>query len=195
MSYDNGWGTTGHHSTYAHAVGHIQTWLGLGCPAEKTGVGGSFYGYTNTVGTGGTSYKDIVGQYPAAAYVDEYAGYKYNGIPTIEAKTEYAAQHIAGVMIWELSQDTSDSLSLLQAIGRKISGSAAGLTLGYFTERVVSATVSSQNLNTNAMTANSSFSDGGTDGGSVVIEAKATGDGSATNYSTYFNYPGIPTRI
>lgn len=194
MSYDNGWGTTGHHSTYAHAVGHIQTWLGLGCPAEKLVLGVPFYGYTNTVGTGGTSYKDIVGQYPAAAYVDEYAGYKYNGIPTIEAKTEYAAQHIAGVMIWELSQDTSDSLSLLQAIGRKISGSSAGLTLGYFTERIVSATVSSQNLNTNAMTANSSFSDGGTDGGSVVIEAKATGDGSATNYSTYFNYPGDPNQ-
>ncbi|MGS2741584.1 glycosyl hydrolase family 18 protein [Sinomicrobium sp. M5D2P17] len=194
MSYDNGWGTTGHHSTYADAVSHIQTWLALGCPAEKLVLGVPFYGYTNTVGTGGTSYKDIVSQYPAAAYVDEYVGYKYNGITTIEAKTEYAMQNIAGVMIWELSQDTFDSLSLLQGIGRKLSGQPESVTLGYFTERTVTDVVSSQNLNTSSMTANISYPDAGTDGGSVVIEAKATGNGSATNYSTYFNYPGDPNQ-
>jgi GH18 family chitinase len=52
--------------------------------------------------------------------VDSYRDYEYNGIPTIQTKTEYAMQHGAGVMIWEISQDTSDSLSLLQAIGKKL---------------------------------------------------------------------------
>ncbi|MDG3581180.1 glycosyl hydrolase family 18 protein [Galbibacter pacificus] len=200
MSYDNGWGGTGNHSTYADAVSHMQTWLGLGCPAEKLVLGVPFYGYQGTVGSGDVSYSDIIVLDPSAAYMDEYQGYKYNGIPTIEAKTAYALQNGAGVMIWELSQDTFDSLSLLQAIGRKLSeappvGGGDGEILGYYTERSVTDDVFSiVNLNTSSMTANTAYPDAGTDGGSTVIEAKATTGGSATNYATYFNYPGSPNQ-
>lgn len=120
MSYDNNWGGSGNHSTYADALTHIQNFLNQGCPANKLTLGLPFYGYSGNVGTNGTAFKTIVSQCPAAAYVDSYAGYQYNGITTIEKKTSYAAQHIGGVMIWELSQDAPGTLSLLKAVGRKI---------------------------------------------------------------------------
>ncbi|MFB9056760.1 hypothetical protein ACFFU9_08400 [Mariniflexile ostreae] len=68
----------------------------------------------------------------------------------------------------------------------------AQTTLGYYTERAVTATVVPQNLNTDAMGINTEFSDSGTDGGSYVIEAKANTVG--TNYQAYFNYPGSPDQ-
>lgn len=120
MSYDNDWGSVNNHSTYEHALLHIQRWRDRGAPDNKLVLGVPFYGYSGSVGSGYSSYKSIVSLNSAAANVDEYAGYKYNGIPTIEAKTQYAADNITGVMIWEISQDASGDLSLLQAIGRNI---------------------------------------------------------------------------
>lgn len=120
MAYDNNWNSSENHSTYADAVRDMQMWLNLGCPANKLVLGLPFYAYAETVGSGGIAYKDIVAQNPAAAQVDTFKNYKYNGIPTIEAKTEYAIKHGAGVMIWEITQDAPGSLSLLQAIGRKL---------------------------------------------------------------------------
>lgn len=121
MSYDNGWGGTGNHSTYDAAVAHIQKFLQSGAPKSKLVLGVPFYGYKPTVGKGEISFKNLLAQYGSAvAYVDTYDGYKYNGITAIEAKTKYAAQNIKGVMIWELSQDVQGTYSLLQAVGRKI---------------------------------------------------------------------------
>lgn len=121
MSYDNGWGGTGNHSTYDAAIAHIDKFLASGAPASKLVLGLPFYGYKPTVGTGEISFKELLAKYGAAvAYVDTYDGYKYNGITAIEAKTKYAAQYIKGVMIWELSQDVQGTYSLLQAVGRKI---------------------------------------------------------------------------
>lgn len=120
MAYDNNWNSTENHATYAAAVRDMQMWLNLGCPVDKLVLGVPFYAYSGTVGSGGVSYKDIVSQNPAAAQVDTYEKYKYNGIPTIQAKTEYALKHGAGVMIWEITQDATGDLSLLKAIGEKL---------------------------------------------------------------------------
>lgn len=120
MAYDNYWNSTKHHSTYQDAVRDMQMWLNLGCPANKLVLGVPFYAYLETVGSGSISYRDIIAQNPAAAQVDEFKNYKYNGIPTIEAKAEYALKYGAGIMIWEISQDSTDDLSLMHAIGKKI---------------------------------------------------------------------------
>jgi len=120
MAYDNNWNGSENHSTYEDTVRDMQMWLNLGCPADKLVLGVPFYGYAETVGSGGIAYKDIVALNPIAAQVDTFKTYKYNGILTIEAKTEYAIKHGAGVMIWEITQDTTGNLSLLQAIGRKL---------------------------------------------------------------------------
>lgn len=120
MAYDNHWKTSENHSTYKDAVRDMELWLGLGCPPNKLVLGLPFYGYQNTVGSGGVSYKDIIALNPGNAEVDEYENYKYNGLATIGAKTAYAVKHGAGVMIWEISQDGSGDQSLLQAIGRHL---------------------------------------------------------------------------
>ena len=42
----------------------------------------------------------------------------YNGMDTIGSKTRYAKENLGGIMIWELTQDTTEkSKSLLQAVG------------------------------------------------------------------------------
>lgn len=120
MAYDNNWNTNEHHASYEHAIRDMKMWLDLGCPPEKLVLGVPFYAHIGTVGTGHATYKDIVAQDPNSAQVDAYKDFRYNGIPTIQAKTEYAIKHGAGVMIWEISQDAPDSLSLLHAIGKKL---------------------------------------------------------------------------
>ncbi len=41
----------------------------------------------------------------------------YNGMDTIEDKTEYAKENLGGIMIWEITPDTEQKeYSLLQAI-------------------------------------------------------------------------------
>jgi len=43
----------------------------------------------------------------------------YNGINTIKQKTQFALKEkMAGVMIWEISQDLNDDRSLLKAINQ-----------------------------------------------------------------------------
>lgn len=48
---------------------------------------------------------------------DEFDSVYYNGMATIKEKTGLAIREgLAGVMIWEISQDTQDETSLLKAI-------------------------------------------------------------------------------
>ena len=45
----------------------------------------------------------------------------YNGPDTIAQKTLYAVENLGGIMIWELTRDTTEAdKSLLQAIGKAI---------------------------------------------------------------------------
>ena len=90
-------------------------------PAGKLLIGLPFYGY----GFGGSApqslpYREIISRYPGAEKTDSITledGGKiyYNGIPTIMKKSGFARQvKAAGVMIWELRQDSRDSNSLLK---------------------------------------------------------------------------------
>lgn len=117
MAYDSG----EPHSSYALAEEAIRYWQDRGLPPEKTVLGVPFYAHPSLV-----SYRKIVEQDPAAAQVDEfeYLGVlqNYNGIPTMQQKTQLAMERAAGIMIWTLEHDTQDENSLLRAINQAVEG-------------------------------------------------------------------------
>ena len=112
------------HSPYRLAEESLDYWLARGLPPEKAFLGVPFYGRPD-----GVAYRDLVQADPTAAERDEsdYLGIKiyYNGIPTMQRKTELALKRASGVMIWELAFDTTDETSLLRAIYRTVAKSAS----------------------------------------------------------------------
>lgn len=111
MAYDGDAGAG--HSPMSYATGALDFWITQrGLPAAKANLGVPFYARPSW-----TPYNQLVPLNPAVVpTVDYYNGDYYNGIPTIKAKTTLAMQRAGGIMIWELSQDTNDSTSLLSAI-------------------------------------------------------------------------------
>lgn len=122
MAYDatGPWDTSnpGQHSSYDFARSNVDYWVGRGLAKNKAVLGVPFYGYGFGAAAGSYAYSSIVNQYSGAENVDQVGNtIWYNGIPTIKAKVNYALdQQLAGVMIWEISQDVSGSKSLLGAI-------------------------------------------------------------------------------
>lgn len=115
------------HSPYWLAEEALDYWQGRGLPPEKTVLGVPFYGRPE-----GIAYRRLVQADPTAADRDvteygvgEYEGKKiyYNGMATMQRKTELAMQRASGIMIWELAHDTLDSTSLLGVISRTASKS------------------------------------------------------------------------
>ncbi len=103
------------HSTMAQAEGGLNYWLGRGLPKEKAVLGVPFYSRPQA-----QSYASLLAQ-GASPNSDSFQGNNYNGIPTIKAKTEMALQRAGGIMMWELSHDTSDQqTSLLAAINQAV---------------------------------------------------------------------------
>jgi GH18 family chitinase len=112
MAYDFNWGKPGlSHSTFGAADTALSLWLAHGCPKEKAVLGVPFYGRNPEI-----LYRELVLKDKLAHTKDESGGFFYNGIPTIRKKTELALQKAGGIMIWEVTQDTYDSTSLLSAI-------------------------------------------------------------------------------
>ena len=107
MAYDSG-------GDYYFASG-LSYWLGRGAPKAKLMLGVGFFGNGSA---GEKAYSDIVAGDTSAPYKDLSNGYKYNGIPSMVAKTQVAKSSAGGIMIWELSQDTAStgSTSLMNAI-------------------------------------------------------------------------------
>lgn len=118
MAYDGG----NPHSPYSYAEQSLNYWVGRGLPRSKAIIGVPFYGRN---GGQFVTYRDLLAQ-GASPDSDSFNGFSYNGIPTIKAKTELALQSAGGIMIWELSQDTSDpQTSLLVAINQ-VTGDLCG---------------------------------------------------------------------
>lgn len=119
MAYDGGDGER--HSGYDFAINCAKYWRDTRhMPAHKVVLGVPFYGRPSWA-----SYEQILQANPNAYNTDvsmiNGMQAHYNGIPTITAKTSWACDNIGGIMIWELSQDTTDlSKSLLNAIGNTV---------------------------------------------------------------------------
>jgi GH18 family chitinase len=103
------------HGTMEQFNKGLEYWQGRGLTAEKTVMGVPFYSRPNEV-----LYRNIVKDDPQAAQMDsiEYNGVTnfYNGIPTIQQKTEIAMERAGGIMFWTLEHDAPDEFSLVKAI-------------------------------------------------------------------------------
>lgn len=132
MSYDatGPWNPSnaGPHSPYSMATDDFDYFHKTrNIPAERIFIGLPFYGYGFGEGAPESLFfRDIVTQWPGSEWNDEVAlptgGHiYYNGIPTIQKKTQYALDSGAGgVMIWQLMQDAEGDKSLLRAINETI---------------------------------------------------------------------------
>lgn len=105
MSYDSG-------GDYYFSSG-LTYWTGRGVPKAKLMMGVGFFG---NGASGEKAYRDIVAGDTNAPYVDSSKGYKYNGIPSMVSKAQVTKSSAGGIMIWELSQDTTGSTSLMNTI-------------------------------------------------------------------------------
>ncbi len=112
MAYD---GSGPSHSSLEYAQDSIAYWQGRGLPPEKTVLGVPFYSRPNFV-----PYRKLVEEDPAAAEVDVFEYHagtvNYNGLATMQQKTELALEQAGGLMIWALDHDTQDATSLLNRI-------------------------------------------------------------------------------
>ncbi|MCX2948012.1 glycosyl hydrolase family 18 protein [Lentzea sp. NEAU-D7] len=113
MAYDGG----SPHANYDWSIASVNFWKNRGLPAGKAVLGVPFYSRPTYI-----SYRDLVAQDPANANRDSYNGNHYNGLPTIRRKTQWALANAGGIMNWELSQDTTGSTSLLNAIWETAGG-------------------------------------------------------------------------
>src|SRR5688572_21963131 len=98
----------------------LSYWRERGLPKEKIVMGMPFYSHVKESSAEGITYAKLVQDDPSAAQADEFDYYGmtqiYNGIPTIQAKTNIAMQQASGVMFWALDHDTQGELSLVNAI-------------------------------------------------------------------------------
>lgn len=119
MAYDGGDGER--HSSYKFAKDCGKYWhTTRKMPSSKVVLGVPFYARPSWM-----SYEDILSINSDAGSADHSDVYGmdayYNGINTIQKKTKYALEQLGGVMIWEITQDTTDkNKSLLCAIGKVI---------------------------------------------------------------------------
>jgi GH18 family chitinase len=114
MAYD---GPGQNHSSYEFAEEALSYWQQRGLPQDKTVLGVPFYSRPGEV-----QYRNLVAANPSAAQADEVdyngAATYYNGVPTMQKKTQLAKRLASGIMIWTIAADTTDETSLLKAIDR-----------------------------------------------------------------------------
>lgn len=116
MTYDSA-----DHGTMEQFNKGLEYWQGRGLAPEKTVMGVPFYSHPKGLPKQeGVTYARLIQASPDAAQTDEFEYYGtiqvYNGIPTIQAKTQIAMERANGIMFWALNHDVQGELSLVNAI-------------------------------------------------------------------------------
>ncbi|XSG77506.1 glycosyl hydrolase family 18 protein [Herpetosiphon llansteffanensis] len=120
MAYDGG----EPHANYDWSINSLNFWLNRGLPASKAVLGVPFYarpGESFTYAQAVAANRDNANR--DCATVNGVYGC-YNGQPTIRRKTQYLLTHAAGIMYWEMSQDTNDNTSLVSTIYDTVMGNS-----------------------------------------------------------------------
>lgn len=132
MSYDQTgpWAPEkpGPHSTFEAAQQDLDYWIiKRGVTKSKVNLGVPFYGYCFGTQYGQSmSFKEIIKTFPGSETMDMVipdtgGAIYYNGILTIQKKTDLAIKKAGGIMIWQLLHDDDDSkYSLLNHIADRI---------------------------------------------------------------------------
>lgn len=112
----------GQHSPFSYAEEAIEYWtVEKKIPAERITLGVPFYGFDFTPPARYIDFNEIISQDISLAYVDSTGMRYYNGIPMIVKKVQLAKDRkLGGVMIWELSSDILNDLSLLRALDQTV---------------------------------------------------------------------------
>lgn len=122
MAYDDDYGPDyiKAHSPYSLALKSLDYWVTeRGLPSEKAVLGLPYYSKKG-MGQYGPAYKDLLKD-GASEYDDYWKGAFYNGILTIQLKTQLALdKKLGGVMVWEVKHDSQDEKSLARAIWETI---------------------------------------------------------------------------
>lgn len=121
----------GPHSPYSYAEEAIKFWtIDRKIPAGKITLGVPFYGFDFTPPARYISFREIIQQNLSDAYRDSSGMKYYNGIPTIARKTQLAKEKLGGIMIWEISYDAPEEMSLLRTLDQTLK--AENCTTGTF---------------------------------------------------------------
>ncbi|MDX1441395.1 MAG: glycosyl hydrolase family 18 protein [Nitrosopumilaceae archaeon] len=116
MAYDMNW-RQGEHSNFDDSVAALERYVGIGIPEEKLALGIPFYGRNDQAKA--MTYEEIFATCNPAPSENYCNNYFFNGIDLVQQKSQYILNNnYAGVMIWNLGQDTYDASSLLNAINQ-----------------------------------------------------------------------------
>ncbi|MFN4242829.1 MAG: glycosyl hydrolase family 18 protein [Tepidisphaerales bacterium] len=110
MAYD----APGRHATVDYADAAIRRVIARGVAPEKVLLGVPFYGRQIDPPRGALSWAELLSRFQPPPGADEAGGYSFDSPETHTAKVELVRKHrLAGVMVWELAQDTTAPRSLL----------------------------------------------------------------------------------
>jgi len=116
MSYD---GPFEGHSTMKLTREMAKSYRRRGVPRDRIVIGVPFYGrLKGGTWNDGLGYDEIVERWkdtPDIHNIDSVDGWGWNGMKTMKKKARLGRRY-GGIMIWELSQDTTDENSLLKVI-------------------------------------------------------------------------------